>query len=314
MFSEYKTQVINSYERKRKAGTLSFNLLHLTPARVKKECIAVLLERSLAADERILNNFFGNSSSLEEYTIRIKKTHPDKFRPLINHLKEKTENPDDRNIELLAWLIDFNPRPYLFGHDYRNKTEGPLKTNGENQNEVNESLIREAPIEIFDRLKAGNNSSEESGQTKVFAIEKKKGEILDVKPASRLSNKIKAVASLEVVGILCMVLLLSFGKIGFFKEKNCMYWTGNRYEQTYFDQKIPNVQIVALDTFRLNYFRKIVRLDTLKESCVGKIWYSKIAKKVEFFTTGGMHPEHVEKPLKPVSKYIFNKYILKKEQ
>lgn len=41
----------------------------------------------------------------------IRRFDPDKFKPLNNFLKKGT-NTDLKNIELLAWLIDFRPRPY----------------------------------------------------------------------------------------------------------------------------------------------------------------------------------------------------------
>jgi len=88
-----------------------------------------------------------------------------------------------------------------------------------------------------------------------------------------------------------------------------MYWNGSHYKSINCEQKLPNIQVVALDTFRLNYFEKITKTDTLTENCIGKIWYSKIDNEVEFFTTGGMHPEYPDKALKLITEHIFNKYI-----
>lgn len=41
----------------------------------------------------------------------IRRFDPDKFKPLVNFLK-KNLNTNEKNVELLAWLIDFPARPY----------------------------------------------------------------------------------------------------------------------------------------------------------------------------------------------------------
>mgnify|MGYP003576290482 CR=1 FL=1 len=88
-----------------------------------------------------------------------------------------------------------------------------------------------------------------------------------------------------------------------------MYWLDDHYESIACNEQIPNMQTLAADPYKLDFFRRINEIDTLKEDCIGKIWYSKIDNKIEFFTLGGMHPEHSEKALKPVTAYIYNKYI-----
>ncbi|MEJ5090425.1 hypothetical protein [Sphingobacterium faecium] len=48
--------------------------------------------------------------------------------------------------------------------------------------------------------------------------------------------------------------------------------------------------VIARDQNRLENFQKINSKDTSSMEDVGKIWYSKIANEVEFFTSPGNHP------------------------
>jgi hypothetical protein len=104
----------------------------------------------------------------------------------------------------------------------------------------------------------------------------------------------------------------SFGK--FVGNKNqCMYWAKDRYVSKHCDEKMPQVQLIALDESKLKYFKKITRPDTLRISDIKGVWYSKINRVIELYTSPGNHPVYTEKQLKPLSKYMFNKYILTEE-
>lgn len=71
-----------------------------------------MLKRKIdKSDHRILKSFLGRSENEEISETFIKRFDPDKFKPLNNFLK-KGLNTDQKNIELLAWLIDCHPRPY----------------------------------------------------------------------------------------------------------------------------------------------------------------------------------------------------------
>lgn len=120
MFDDYREKVILTYEEKKKANALSLNLLHLTPGNIKEECIKVYEERPLKKDENLLRSFFESKGDTTNYSSNIKATDIDKFRPLINFIRGKTVIPESKNVELLAWLIDFEPRPYKGDFDYVN--------------------------------------------------------------------------------------------------------------------------------------------------------------------------------------------------
>lgn len=88
-----------------------------------------------------------------------------------------------------------------------------------------------------------------------------------------------------------------------------MYWKGDHYEAVSCNQKIEDVDIIAMDTNKLTRLRKITRPDTLTQSSLGKVWYAKIDNEVEFYTSGGFHPEYTDRRLKPITTYIIDKYI-----
>jgi len=113
MFNHYKTLVLQIYREKISAGTLSPNLVNPTPAKVKAECIQVCEERFLKSDEGVLRVIFRQQDGPVAYRLAIKQRDTDTFKPLCNFLKGGTNNPDEKNVELLAWLIDFEPRPYV---------------------------------------------------------------------------------------------------------------------------------------------------------------------------------------------------------
>ncbi|MGA9213183.1 hypothetical protein [Kaistella sp.] len=91
------------------------------------------------------------------------------------------------------------------------------------------------------------------------------------------------------------------------KEKECMYWNNEEYIPIYCDEIISDHHVEQRkdDLMKL---RKITRPDTLTEqNALGKVWYAKTNKKVEFFTHYGINPT-TGKTLKEVSKYILDKY------
>lgn len=113
LFIDYKKHVFNQYEDAKRKSQLSENLVRPTPAKIRAECLLVLKERyNQQHDAKSLRLFFGCQKSLTEWEREIKRIDTDRFKPLTNFLKGKTRDTEDKNIELLAWLINIQPRPY----------------------------------------------------------------------------------------------------------------------------------------------------------------------------------------------------------
>ncbi len=114
MLEEYQDLVLATYRDMKDSGELSFHLLNPTPAKIKRECLKIYnSNRYHSLDDDILSLFFDVDKLKSDFHEILLTVDPDLFRPLINHINEKTVRTDEKNIELLAWLIDFKPRPSL---------------------------------------------------------------------------------------------------------------------------------------------------------------------------------------------------------
>ncbi|MBC7653948.1 MAG: hypothetical protein H7098_05665 [Oligoflexus sp.] len=304
MFSEYKKQVLKVYEKQKIDNNLSLNLQRPTPAKIKSECLNVIAERySPKEDEQILQTFFGAQNGAKEYLSSIKKFDIDKFRPLLNFLKGFTNHTEDKNIELLAFLLNFKPRPHLFDYDYQNIR-------------IEENQDLESEIVPKGKILENQPSIKQSEKSEV----KKQGVIIGFKnyPSTKKRKYL-----LTFIAVICLIsimaTILSKRKsinallIASQTNQNCMYWTKDHFKMIDCERNNLNVQTIAYDEIKFNDQKKITRIDTLTDACIGKIWYSKIDNNIEFFTAAGMHPEHIENSLKLITKHIYEKYIKKKD-
>jgi len=127
-----------------------------TPASIRKECLTVYKERPDRKDEPVLRSFFGPAAPNGSFLIAIENFPTDGFKAFTNYLKGKAVKTDDKNVELLAWLIDFPHRPYRYGMDVLlSEREKAILDSDES---VSENLSQEMEEE-------GDNSEEILGQT-----------------------------------------------------------------------------------------------------------------------------------------------------
>jgi hypothetical protein len=89
----------------------------------------------------------------------------------------------------------------------------------------------------------------------------------------------------------------------------CMYWTGDHYEKISCHSR-QDTLVIALDSLKLEQFRKINKPDTITFGSIGFVWYSKINNNYEYFTAGGYHPIERGKKLKPITPFIIRNHIL----
>ncbi len=112
---DYTILLLAEYKRKISQKEISPLLSKSTPAKIRRECVTVYQERYNRKDEQILRAFFGLPENGKSFLNHIRDFETDKFKPLDNYLKGNTEKTDDKNLELLAWLIDFKYRPHIYG-------------------------------------------------------------------------------------------------------------------------------------------------------------------------------------------------------
>ncbi|QEH41811.1 hypothetical protein [Chitinophaga sp. XS-30] len=311
-FIDYERLVLQAYEQKQVDNTLPHGLKHLTPARLKEECVMRCSKGLSKRDEKVIRDFSGDLNESRTYPVIIQQCDTDKFRPLVNFLKGRSENTDPKNIELLAWLIDFPDRPWEIGKVYptnlmesdtgRITGENPptsLSATGGNKTTGN-PVIPEDPI-----TPNLPESPKEKESQDANAMGTSNQEKLRRKPAKRLAAAIM------------LSLALGTGGTWWWMDKNqppnhnggCMYWMEDHYEPIACNQKIHNAVIIALDTVKLKNFKKITMPDTITYLAIGKVWYAKIDSKIEYYTSEGDHPVVFGRRLKPITKYIIDKYI-----
>lgn len=294
LFADYRSLIIQDYKKKKISNELPLRLSQSTPGNLKEECIAVCRERFQRKDEMVLRSFFGQADGMKAYLKAIEDCKTDKFKPLDNFLKGVTSNTEDKNIELLAWLINFEPRPYKLGERYDVPPAEPIEALSL---EVQNPVIDKAPK--FDPEPHTQLDLEKEGK---------------YRSQQNVSGKQKGYAKIRMAGIAILVLIL-VGLASYWiwdtGSGQCMYWAGDHYEQIPCAPKPDDSLVVALDAKKKNRFKRITDLSSINKKSIGKVWYVKVNDTIEFYTSDGFHPTAPQLRLKPITKYIIDKYVLK---
>jgi hypothetical protein len=300
MFAEYQKQVLLTYHRKKDENDkLSHYLVHVTAANLRLACIETITKRFSQRDQRILSAFFEHHENEEGYLQALYNIDPDIFKPLNNFLKGNTSHTSSKNVELLAWLIDFQPRPWQWDHDYTKS--GYTETLPDMDDGVQGTKSK------MPQMKTGKSESMVSSELEKVEEQEKKQQLSFHGQKRTIDNRLIFV----VVGI---VLLLIGGGAYYLSadrtdvHERCMCWMGDHYQRVSCNQNQRENAVYALDSIKMERFRKITRPDTITAASVGHIWYSKIDGKVEYYTDNGFHPVHTERKLKPLTAYMLNKY------
>lgn len=175
MLSEYQEKVLATYKKMCEAGGPSLILSKPTTAKLKKECLRIYDKRYTSEDNDILSTFFNVDKTGNDFRNIISESRTGSFRALLNHLLNDSIITNERNSDLLAWLIDFKPRPsfryYQAIREGQKEEDEPVGeenpnadfviSKGEDPNETNslltteghkaETLISNPPQEIKDK-------------------------------------------------------------------------------------------------------------------------------------------------------------------
>ena len=318
---DYTKLVFRTYQALRSNPEFSPALRQPTPASIRKECLTVYKERPDKKDDPALRSFFGaaeNSSFLNP----IENFPTEGFRAFSNYLKGKSANTDDKNVGLLAWLIDFPHRPFrsgmnvilseaeiaiLISKEEANLPQGPDPNfPDEIQSDyLNNSpdLVRQ-PLRNEKEVNVLSNTNEElpdaqGNQHNDIVNTDRSGWIL---PGE---NEIQKKRKWLIIGVSLFILILSSGVYLLYdNDKNCMYWTGDHYERIDCDAAINDK--VVFNEERWKNFRKITDLSTISEKSIGVVHYYG-NKNREFYTSGGKHPVETTRYLKVLTRYIWEK-------
>lgn len=323
-YPEYGKAILQFFKQKVAQGDCSTFLKVLTPGNLKKESIRKLKLPISPKDIKAIQDFSGKYDEAADWVRVFNKSKAEDFKTLANFLKGETEETALENLEFLAWLLDFSPRPVNDWNEHYNRTILKAKPN-ETENE--------GP-----RGKMGSGSSPNNSPDQNLAADPEPKSIVGIVPTEPSEKFIGGVNSEPVLppyskgqpwkkylrqpaawgtGIL---LALGIGTYSYLDKKEdpaysllpstgCMYWTGEQYTAIPCNQRKEDALIIALDTARLRNFRRITRPDTITYQAIGHVWYIKRNNALEYYTAGGKHPEDPNKNLRPITKYMIDKYL-----
>lgn len=273
-FELYKKALKEKYEQEKTGINANF-LLNPSPANLRNLALIIFEDIIDQNDLKIFELFMGFEYKVN--TIQRIKNETDKFKPLGTFLKGKTELSNYNAADMLAVLLDINPRPYRYFHKKHKDIKPPR------------------PIVIINEYKTPVNKQ--------------------ITTINLWKNNRKKITFLSITAGVLAVLggVIYSTKKG--SQKNCMVWNIDHYEVIncnetkqgfiystthHADEKLlTNFKKVTVDSNTLFF-------DTNKRPL---IWYGKNAnKEYEYFTYPGLHPE-TGKTLKPITPYIIKKYI-----
>lgn len=312
---DYIKLVFETFKKLRVDGKLSPLLNKSTPTNIRKECLNVYKERDTKKDDLTLRAFFGPADDRGEFKNAILNFETNKFKPLDNYLKGNTENTDDSNLEILAWLINFRHRPFRFENNILlSDEELSLIDNSTNNPNEKEPVLE--PVE--DGVQKEEEEEEENlSKNETEEIPRKNEEDSQVFSTGGLKNnnwrdRIKKPAIFFLILMIC-----TGGTYIIWQEKReqagCMYWAYDHYEKVACNEDDKGREIRPFNEKRFANFKRITKEDTITEKSIDIIFSVKIDAGYEFYTTGGKHPIIKGRNLSPLSRYVFDKYLGKKE-
>ena len=280
-FEDFVNAVKQQYELA-KNGIYSGFLLNPSPAQLRNLCLLLLENNLIKSDEEIYRVFFqvpegmALRKAVENFDI-------EKFRALGNFLRGKSVRPNAVSLNLIAVLVDYQPRPF-------NKY---LKTNAHSD------------VVIVSKEKQDFQGIE----TLFYGLSESGGNDDAVKRSS--------IKQLSRIGVAAVLFLTSGYTINqaFFSEKECMQWQKDHYERVDCSSEKEGIvatnEVIPIDESAI-HLRKI---DVNKQTLFFKndkpvVWYNKANGKLSYFNSYGINPE-TGKPLKPMTDYMIKKYVLK---
>jgi hypothetical protein len=248
-------------------------LLEPSPASLRDFCL-LLLERGLIKkDQEIFYNFFKPNSNQDLKKV-VENFDVDKLKTICNFLKGISKNTSFVNLNFIAVLVDFEPRPFS---------------------------------KFLSEDKTDSNFEKEFISDEVELFLKEKGNNLDkVEPKKKSYKNAIGVGVLSVLGV--------FGLQQFSnKTKSCMQWQENKYVvldcssdsiKTLIDNPVLALDKNSFQLKKVNPYHCKPYFKYRKPN----LWYHKMNGEIEYFNRAGKHPI-TGKDLKPITPYMIKKYL-----
>lgn len=328
--AEFQSQVLKHYQEKRASDQLDFASPKPTTAKIKRGCEEALANRFDTRDEPFLRSYFKPKEG-QRLDLAIQHFPIDRFRPLNYYLRDHSKNPDFKHIKLLAWLIDFPARPYRSSYETHMEasetedvqppveppkeaeedTTGHDKVTGDPSGDLSEDTtsIDDDSVKVDDgySISEVNELSDEENVSQIDSHFKKLGGYWYYPVAIILSLwlGVRVVSELNVKGS-DRRSLTSIPVIG---QKGCVVWNDDHYEPAACSSRASVLGSFGVDTGTVRKLRRITMPDTITRNSIKRLWYTKIDGQIEYFTAPGFHPSHPDRVLKPLTIYMYNKYL-----
>lgn len=326
-FEQYTELVLEAYEKQNTADELRHNLKHPTTANLRRECFMTFNDRFEdlnSSDKDILRAFFETTSGIapseQRFNGVIRRFDRDKFRKLQSLIKREVDNPAKITVDLLAWLIDFTPRPWNYAERFtpeeiKNSILKPGPVDNSNNPEILPTYEEKETTEYTEEIKTiiAEPDHHRASYSGVNVIKKKDQTIIDqIRNAVANSWKKTTAILILVIGTLFLGQNQKVREIFGNSNNKCMYWAEDHYEKVNCNEKANGRKIVPLDEYQLENQKKIRDCKTIALESIENVYYYKISSdSIEYYTTYGRHPI-TGKNLKALSFYMYNKYIAPK--
>lgn len=316
-FEDYRKAIKAKYEKEIE-GDYSNNLSSPTTANLRNLCIKRFTANTNKEDLITFESFFDFPFDKDKKNL-FGEDELNKLEAVKRFFLGKTEKPSEDTIQLAAILVDLQPRPF---NKFRKQIDeedleliNELRvTDNSGKNVSPDMLSDKAEIESPDDSKI-NSVQEESKP-----LESQDNESIPL-PISAFVNVDEKPISKKIRYLAITAVLIGLGVIIYLAlpQKECMQWSGNHYEIVDCNLKVQGLitaNPVELLDENLVGLKKVKICDTtvyFDKNHNAIIWYAKRGDSVDFFNSHGRHPEN-NSPLKPVTKYILDKYVNKKKQ
>ncbi|WP_426484282.1 hypothetical protein [Flavobacterium sp. 2] len=313
-FEDYKNAIKAKYEKEKEEGDYSNNLSSPTPANLRKLCVKRFASNTDKDDLIAFESFFDFPFDKDKRNL-FGGDELNKLVKVRRFFQGITENPADDTIQLAAILVDLRPRPF---NKYRKQIDeedleliNELRIPNNSAKEVSsDNLNDQVEIENSNDSKTDDVIEEplpvQSKEVKADETPISTFVSIDKKPESKKNRYLAIVAVLAGLGLIIYLAL---------PKKECMQWSGDHYDIVDCNLKSEELSnpVELLDE-NLVGLKKIKVCDTtvyFDKNHNAIIWYAKRGDSIDFFNNHGRHPEN-NSPLRPVTKYILDKYVNKK--
>jgi len=311
-FELFREEVLSYYERQKVNNLLPVMLAAPSPANLKELALLKFRQGLTPADEKVYRDYYCPLEFESDLGKAIRTKDVDKHKSIQNFILRKTKAPKEEIVKLVAVLIDFQPRPFVFNN---------WKSVQEHYNVNKEIYSASKPTTDYTTVNKINLPKERHSM-EVSAADIKKAppphtphtphnahaaHNMYIKPSAldRFIHKYRATLFL-LAGIILLSLISSFYLL---PVKQCMCWLDDHYIAVHCINTVNTVRVIALDQHKLATFKKINDLNALCKNGGKGVWYSKINDEVEFFTGPGYHPIADQIPLKVATNYIIQEYV-----